>query len=154
VDGAGLCWAACIAAVSNYRMSTSYDAMDIYDALDDLCSGTPEGTNTWYKRGYTYCGMTCTCTSGMSFTSLYTQLSSNHKPAIFGMYRSGAAHTIVCKYFEGGNEYATYGFMDPNKTNTVYIQFSDPNLDPDNFVCRSRGNLISCIVTKESQKRK
>ncbi len=134
VNGEGVCWAACIAAVSNYRMNTSYDAMDIYDALDDLYLGTPQGSNTWYKRGYRYCGMTCTCTSGMSYSSLYTQLSSNHKPAIFGMYRNGGAHAIVCKYFQGGNEYATYGFMDPNKTNTVYIQFSDPNLDPDNFV--------------------
>lgn len=133
-DDAGLCWAACIAAVSNYRMNTSYDAMDIFNALDKKYLGTPKGNNTWYKRGYKYCGMTCTCTSGMSYTSLYTQLSSNHKPAIFGMYSNEGAHGIVCKYFRGGNEYATYGFMDPNKPNTVYIQFSDPNLDPDNFV--------------------
>ena len=58
----------------------------------------------------------------------------NGRPAIFGVYRTGGAHSVVCKYLMGGDEYATYGFMDPNKTNTVYVNFNDPNLNPSNFV--------------------
>ena len=43
VNGHGLCWAACVAAVSNYRMNTSYTALNIYNALDAIYSGTPVG---------------------------------------------------------------------------------------------------------------
>ena len=46
MNGVGLCWAAAVASVSNYRKDTSYDAMDIYNALDELYSGTP---NAKYK---------------------------------------------------------------------------------------------------------
>ena len=42
MNGVGLCWAAAVASVSNYRKDTSYDAMDIYNALDELYSGTPK----------------------------------------------------------------------------------------------------------------
>ena len=117
-NGQGLCWAACVAAVSNYRMNTSYSALDIYNALDALYGGTPTGNNAWIALGYSYCGMICTYTSGMSFSDLYFQLSTVGRPAIFGVYRTGGAHSVVCKYLMGGDEYATYGFMDPNKTNT------------------------------------
>ncbi|WMJ76524.1 MULTISPECIES: hypothetical protein [unclassified Sedimentibacter] len=132
-DGKGLCWAACIAAISNYRTDSSYDALDIFDALDYEYSGTPEGTRTWYEYGYEYCGMGYNDTSGMEFIDLYDVLDSG-KPAMFDIARSGAAHAIVCKYLMGGNDYTTYGFMDPNRSSTVYTYFDDPNLDPDNFV--------------------
>ena len=54
INGEKICWAACIAAVSNFRMNTHYRALDIYNALNDSYLGTPEGNNLWYRRGFSY----------------------------------------------------------------------------------------------------
>lgn len=138
VNGKGLCWAASVAAVSNYRKGTSYDAMDIYDALNESYNGTPEGSPTWYSRAYSYCNMTYKYTTPMEFSDLYSALASKDRPVIFRVRRSEngsyIGHGIVLRYLYGGNEYATYGFVDPNKTNTVYVDFDDPTCDPNEFV--------------------
>lgn len=137
VNGEGLCWAAAVASVSNYRKDTSYDAMDIYDALDELYSGTPAGTPTWYSRAYSYCNMSYTYTNPMEFVDLYDALDSKDRPVIFRVRRSEngsyIGHAVVLRYLCGGNEYTTYGFVDPNKTNTVYVDFYSPTCDPDEF---------------------
>lgn len=135
-SGNGLCWAACLASVLNYRQGTVFDAIGIYNNLLTLGVGTPCGNNNWYALGYYYCGgLTCTCTGNMRFINLYNTLVLN-KPAIFGLFigSSNIGHAIVCKHLEGGNEYASYGFMDPNVPNTVYVHFEDPTLNPNNFL--------------------
>ncbi len=139
--GKGLCWAASIAAVSNYRKGTSYSALDIYNALKNAYGGTPIGDDTWYRRGFGYCNMSCVFSpNNMQFSSLYTALRTHNRPVIFNVYRTNnngeveGGHAVVLKYLCGGNEYTTYGFADPNNSNTVYINFEDPNCDPDNFV--------------------
>ena len=76
VNGAGLCWAACISAVSNYRMGTNYNAIGLYNELYELYNEVPCGTDLWYYRGYAHCRMICTCTSGMSFTETLIPYSS------------------------------------------------------------------------------
>lgn len=137
VDGVGLCWAAAVASVSNYRKGTSYDAMDIYDALNGLYIGTPAGNPTWYSRAYSYCNMTYTYTNPMEFVDLYDALDSKDRPVIFRVRRSEngsyIGHAVVLRYLCGGNEYTTYGFVDPNKENTVYVDFYSPTCDPDEF---------------------
>ena len=52
-----LCWAASVAMVSNYRNGTSYSTKGLFNSLDQLYIGTPEGSTTWYSRAYSYCGM-------------------------------------------------------------------------------------------------
>lgn len=137
VNGNGLCWAASVAAISNYRKGTSYDAMDIYDALDDNYLGTPEGTPTWYRRAFSYCNMSYTNSSPMGFFDLYDALDNLNRPVIFRVHRTESGqdigHAVVLRYLCGGNEYTTYGFVDPNKTNTVYVDFYSPTCDPDEF---------------------
>lgn len=137
VNGVGLCWAAAVASVSNYRKDTSYDAMDIYNALDGLYSGTPAGNETWYSRAYSYCNMSYTYTDPMEFVDLYDALDSKDRPVIFRVRRSEngsyIGHAVVLRYLCGGNEYTTYGFVDPNKTNTVYVDFYSPTCDPAEF---------------------
>ena len=137
VNGNGLCWAAAVASGSNYRKGTSYEAMDIYDALDELYSGTPAGTPTWYSRAYSYCNMSYTYTNPMEFVDLYDALDTKDRPVIFRVRRSEngsyIGHAVVLRYLCGGNEYTTYGFVDPNKTNTVYVDFYSPTCDPDEF---------------------
>jgi hypothetical protein len=137
VNGNGLCWAAAVASVSNYRKNTSYEAMDIYDALNELYSGTPAGTPTWYSRAYSYCNMSYTYTNPMEFVDLYDALDTKDRPVIFRVRRtengSYIGHAVVLRYLCGGNEYTTYGFVDPNKTNTVYVDFYSPTCDPDEF---------------------
>jgi len=132
-----LCWAASVAAISNYRKGTSYDAMDIYDALDDNYLGTPEGTPTWYRRAFSYCNMSYTNSSPMGFFDLYDALDNLNRPVIFRVHRTESGqdigHAVVLRYLCGGNEYTTYGFVDPNKTNTVYVDFYSPTCDPDEF---------------------
>ena len=134
--GDGLCWAACVAAVSNYIKGTSYTALNIYNALNNAYSGTPSGTNEWISRGYTYCGMTCYLRGTMSFFDLYSILHDQGKPAIWGVYPNSSSHdghAIVLKMLEGGDEYATFGFMDPNTSSTVYVKYDDSDCDMNYF---------------------
>lgn len=133
VDGVGLCWAAAVASVSNYRKGTSYDAMDIYDALEGLYSGTPAGIPTQYSRAYSYCNMFYTYTDPMEFVELYDALDSKNRPVILSENGSYIGHAVVLRYLCGGNEYTTYGFVDPNKTNTVYVDFYSSTCEPDEF---------------------
>ncbi len=136
-QGVGLCWAACIASVSNYKNNTSYTAGNIYTALSDLYSWEPIGNPVWARRGYIYCGMSFTGTDGMEMEALYNQLNNNN-PVITSFFRDTddgeVGHSVVCRYFSGGDNYATYGFMDPNFENTVYVRHYDSNCDPDTFV--------------------
>ncbi len=146
-EGAGLCWAACIAAVLNYRTSRYYDATKVYYDLKSIYSGTPVGNTTWYERGFALGSLSCTTVSeGMEFIDIYDTLSAN-KPIICsvstGHFIWDSSHAVVLKYVMGGNEYATYGFMDPNHTNTIYINFYDPDLDPDEFVYTDGSNTYS-----------
>ena len=135
--GNGLCWAASIAAVSNYKKNTSYTAMDIYNGLANEYLLVPYGTPIWARRGYKYCGMSFSATAGMKMEVLYNKLSNNN-PVITSFFRETddgeLGHSVVCRYFSGGDEYAMYGFMDPNFSNTVYVKHNDPTCNPDTFV--------------------
>ena len=94
--GDGLCWAACVAAVSNYTNGTSYTAIQIYNALDYLYSGVPIGTNEWITKAYDYCGMGCFCRGTLTFFDLYEILHDQGSPAILGFYSSNGedAHSL------------------------------------------------------------
>lgn len=139
INNVGICWAACVASIANYRVGTNYTASSLYYALKEEYGGTPEGTNVWYSRGYNLCNMSATVTSTLQWQTLYSLLSSG-KPIIFrmtdGAFLFPTKHAIVLKMFSGGNDYTTYGFMDPNFSTmrTVYMTGS---LDPNDFVYAS-----------------
>jgi len=126
VNNIGICWAACIAAVSNYKKSTSYTALNVYNALDKTYDYTPYGDEPWYTRGFDSCGLpTPTVVIGsLSYSSSRSVLSSD-KPIIMSIANKTVGHDLVIKYLwmnDNGIDYIyTWGFMDPNISSTVYI---------------------------------
>lgn len=138
VNGVGICWAACIAAISNYRNGTSYDALDIYDALDLVYSETPVGDSNWIRRGYSYCGMSHTNGETLEVDELYDALNSD-RPVIFRVYRTDSTgnlkgHAVVLKAITQTRYDSIYTFMDPNYTNEYYAFFDDTVCDPADLV--------------------
>lgn len=140
--GAGLCWAASISAISNYKLGTNYTAKGLFDALYNAYTpDVPVGLQPWYDRGFRWCGMNSEFINGkLSFTSMYSKLK-NFNPIILTVGRpnqeaSGGKtwHDVVLRYMEGGNEGATLGFMDCNWSKYIYVLWDDPSLSPDKFV--------------------
>ena len=143
----GLCWAASVASISNYRKGTSYSAFSLYNALNNLYSGTPEGTTTWYQRAFNYCNMSScsTLAYGMPVSNLYTQLS-NGNPVIFSLQGNNVYHAIVCKSIQGTSTTLKYGFMDPNISGTTYMNFSyDPYGSPLSLNYVSSGGTVYSV---------
>jgi hypothetical protein len=133
-QGDGLCWAACIAAVARYKLGGSATANNVYNALvNAFPNETPVGSDTWYSRGYSICGLVATLVStGLPLTSLYTQLNAD-RPVIFRMTNGNSSHAIVCKSIYSDLYSGTvYGFMDPNYTNPTYISSSIPDKSINN----------------------
>jgi hypothetical protein len=142
MNGAGICWAACVGAILSYRVGGSYTATGVYNALASLYpTATPVGQEPWYSRGYQLGGLTATViSSGVSLSTVYTQLNAG-KPLIFSISGSTIinnqiiyfAHDIVCKYLYSDLSVGTmYGFMDPNYSNTKYISVSYPEASINN----------------------
>lgn len=144
VNGTGICWAASVAAVANYRNGTNYTAQDIYDAMDDMYLGTPAGNTTWYNRAFSYVGLHCSSESGgVSYSAVNHELSDGN-PAIFSVKStaSGVQHAIVCKSIKGYTNGLKYGFMDPNHSGTTYSALISDASNPDNFVYTSPGGTV------------
>ena len=47
VSGVGICWASCVASKVNYQKRKNLYAIDVYNKVDSIYSGTPVGDNTW-----------------------------------------------------------------------------------------------------------
>lgn len=138
VNNAGICWAACIASISNYRKSTSYTALSIYNALSLVYSGTPIGNSTWIERGYLYCNMSYTGAGTLDVDELYSALHAD-RPVIFRVYRTDTdgtlkGHAVVLKAISQNRYSSVYTFMDPNYDSDYYAIFNGTDCDPDDFV--------------------
>lgn len=121
VNGKGICWAACVAMICQYRMGVSYTAKNIYNALVNLYGGTPAGENIWYTRAYSHCGMTAThVSSAMDATAAYVQMDTYDKPIIVRMINGNVKHAIVLRYISKSGTSLTYGFRDPNYNSLRY----------------------------------
>lgn len=129
----GLCWAASICAISDYRGGKDITPYQLYKALETKYQSVPTGTSVWILRGFEYVGFSSSRVNPISWSSLYNKLYSG-LPVMFNVARSGGAHSVVCRYFVGGDGYAIYGFMDPNVSSYVYITYNDASLSPGNFV--------------------
>lgn len=131
VDGKGICWAASIASIGNKKTGQNYSALDLYNLLRAQYAMTPEGTSTWYQRGFNYYVLPCSIVNGgLTGSQVYDNIH-NERPILcsFSRYDSSAqetrAHAIVLKGFVGNGNGAQYIYMDPNKTSTVYLDFTD-----------------------------
>lgn len=131
-DGRGVCWAACLASILNYRTGSTYSALGVYDALDSQYTGTPEGADVWYTRGYSLRGLSATLTTNLSCAELYAKLYSG-VPVIFRINRTVASHAIVLNYIFYGDTRVTMGFMDPNEDDTVFMTFDVTGFSASDF---------------------
>lgn len=132
-EGIGICWAASIAAISNFRQGTNWTAYSLYSAIKKSNMAEPSGTMAWYRTTFNYLGLTPTSSSSVpSWKTVYNALSAT-RPLLFHVQRnsngSASAHAIVCKYFSGGNNQVLLGFMDPNESSTQYTTIYSENLD-------------------------
>lgn len=154
INGRGICWAACIAAVANYRHNYHYTASGVYYSLQTQYSGNPEGSDLWFNRGFQNIILTnCVkITSNLYYYSLYPLLQSD-KPVIFDVYNSNetVGHSIVCRYAYKGTSSVMYGFMDPNfagESGTYrYVTITGTNGNLSNFVYAPNGET-GTIYTK------
>lgn len=148
--GAGLCWAASIAAISNFRKGTNWGAYPLYSALKSSYDTEPIGTMTWYKRAFEYLNMTYASAYGVPTWQMVYNTLNISRPIMMTVERteSGStyAHAIVCTSFIGGDGYAVFGFMDPNHSDTQFVTFSDSTLNMSNFTYVSATRTYSAIT--------
>lgn len=131
-----ICWAACVASISNGRYQTQYTAKDIFDAVSSAYpnSGTPIGDEPWYTRAYWVCGMTPSHSGNIGLSTLQTILSSN-RAILCRMERTGAKHAVVLRNITVGSQDVAYGFMDPNVPGGhVYYYWGNTTCNPDQMV--------------------
>lgn len=135
-NGKGLCWAACIAALSNFYKNTSYTALDIYNLCDTYYSETPVGTETWYSRAYPLLGLAVsinTTSPALTYNQIYGYLET-YGPFHIDMQRTdetGAlkGHAIILcgiqvfqdTEYDSSNYYSIYHFRDPNKESVITV---------------------------------
>lgn len=122
-DDEGICWAAGIAAVSNYLNGTNYTAFSLYNRLIQNYEGNPDGTHDWYLRGYAYCNIPVISQGECSDIMDYYEFLEAGIPvqmAIHHTTETNEGHAIVLRSFEGGNEEVRLGFMDPNTPAVQY----------------------------------
>lgn len=136
----GLCWAAAVASIVNYRLGYSKDAVDVFwDVVDAYPTdeyGVPEGDRTWVGRALNYYGISyTTAEGGMTASSVRTALIAC-KPIYCHFSSGSSAHAVVLRkvqYDSDGDKY--YEFMDPNQDSYVYVNLTeDAATDPSQFV--------------------
>lgn len=138
VNGAGLCWAACIAARVNYHQGTSLTARNVYDACNATAtgrpSGTPSGIPEWIQYGYSIYGINTTyVTSGRNFGQI-CNLLSNDTPIHCTFTNGTQVHGVLLigVYQEGSSN--IYMYRDPNESGVVSINVSNEALNDSTLV--------------------
>lgn len=150
VNGAGLCWAATVASMSNYYKNTSYSALDVYNICSNNYSGTPAGNDYWYNMAYSLLDMTISIDSSSSASLTYNQIYGNlvtYGPIQIGLRRTDSlgnthGHAIVISgiqvfqdtAYNPSNYYSIYYIRDSNNESEVcYIVDYDAMTDGDLF---------------------
>lgn len=125
VGGVGICWAASIAAISNYRNGSTYSAVSLYNGLQFDYGGVPKGAEPWYSRGFSACNMGAPVVTGSAFYSSARSILPGGKPIMVCVTNMITAHAVVLKYLQQTSNppydiITTYGFMDSNYSSTQY----------------------------------
>ena len=120
INDRGQCWAACVAAISNFENGTSYTTVQLYNTLQALYSGTPSGSWLWNQRAYSYCSfnserLRITYSPEQIYASLYqgTPLQIN----IYDDVNDDVGHALVIRSIHYNSSTVTLGFMDCNDAN-------------------------------------
>lgn len=127
--GLGLCWAACIASIGEYKAGGNLlSALDVYNwALTNGYTGGhlfPLGIpsvelptlNNLYSLSYSYYPV------GMYFETTWSTLEQN-RPIYAAISRSGGQHAVViCGAIDDSGTYYYYKLMDPNVGYYVTIE--------------------------------
>jgi hypothetical protein len=140
-NGAGLCWAACVAAKSNYQIGTSLSAIRVLnDCINNTTQGEiaaygrPSGSVHWIDRAFSFEGLSTTnMAGGLTISQITAQLASN-KPIFMYLTNGQVSHTILAigVYADGSTN--VYYVMDPNQGSIVSINVSQSALsNPSNF---------------------
>ena len=155
--GTPLCWAACVASISNYRKGTNYTAIKLHDELWIKYSGYgsgdyPVGTPTWIKRAFATCGLDYIYEGrGLNGKEVSDALSGK-RPIYMGLgfadpENSNTGHAVVLQgiYINyGGRNF--YQIMDPNRENIgtngiVTVTVSDSALDNAKYFKYTTGTV-------------
>lgn len=118
IDGNGICWAASMASVVNYKKGTSYTAKDIYDKYGNF-------TDAWYKHvenGYKDEGLSHAkfVNNDIGINKLKSEIN-NDRPVdtYMKILDNSAAHEVVVRGY--------YDFNTSSPTESKYASIMDPN---------------------------
>lgn len=136
IGSGGLCWAACVASVTNYLRGTSLSTIDVYNDCVSNFGQIPSGTSTWYQRAFLIYNINTAVNGPMSYSNLYGQLMMNRPPIVNLARNDGTSgHALVLSgmvvFYENttGEYYGTYSFMDPNyEYGNVYVNIGSDTL--------------------------
>lgn len=135
INGAGICWAACVASLARYR-GMSYNAAGVYYTLQSIYGGTPVGTTLWFNRGFReiLSELCMTTTMTMNYSSINNYLLTDN-PLILDIFTSDGSigHSIICRYVYQGANSVMYGFMDPNYDVYRYVTINGSSGSFSNF---------------------
>lgn len=107
----GICWAACMAMMSNHYRSTDYEAIDIHDMFFCLTSGYHSEEKSMLQQLNMIVGGPYYSFSSSDVVSCI----NNGRVMLLDLQRTGGAHNVVAN----GYTYGTSG--------TTYVLFIDPN---------------------------
>jgi len=119
----GICWAASIASIVDYKTYYSRTALQIYQENRNLgLTGIGDKTNK--LAAFSRYGLSASETSPKTYTSVRSYITSN-KPIMMGFFSSSSGHSVVLKGFTKDDVgYVTYSIMDPNYSGTTIIDVS------------------------------
>lgn len=120
VDGKGLCWAASIASVVNYKKSTSHTAYGLFmicwNSVQNSNSNIPVGTVSWIKKAYALCNVSVSFTNDNITGNIMASHIYLNRPVQLGLFQNstGIGHSVVVTGITNLSTSGYYYFMDPN----------------------------------------
>ncbi len=133
-NGRGLCWAACVASVINYRKNnnaeTAYSVFtDCWETVDCSEDNIPDGADKWVIIAFEENGINNITYEANSLPVDYIEvlLGTYSKPIIITLYRYNGlnevidGHAIVVYEFYNGGGYGYFKVMDPNYSSYITI---------------------------------
>ena len=129
---AGICWAACLASMFNFRIATQLTAKDVYNYLKTYYPSTePQSGQLSYSRFFARYGIPCNFfSSPLGYETVKSCLNGD-KPVIcqiYNVYNGSVAHAVLLQAARRSNSIPS-GF----NTSSSYIYYytvMDPGVEP------------------------
>lgn len=144
----GICWAACIAMLSNYYLNTSFSAMNVHDYVGCVPTGTNyHDTHRDYIRelGMTVLGTyNGSSSKAFSFDSVRYWIDRNILMHVD--LQGGIAHNVLCHGYYSSAQSATYCYlMDPNY-GSVLCSIPETASSAISIVLRNTTYSVHCYI--------